>query len=174
MRFRIVDLLIPGLDIPDSPGSDDGHFRSKMLDGQFETDLIISLAGTAVTDGIRTLLEGHFHQALGNAGSCGAGAQKVFLINRSGFHGRNDVIIHIIIRQIQNVQLGCAGLERLGLKSLQFIRLSHIAGHRNHFTSGVGLFQPGNDDGRIESAGIGQNDFLVVGHFFFLRLCMCA
>ena len=62
MGLGVLDLLFAGLDIPLAPGSDDGHVGGKVLDGQFETNLIVALTGAAVHDGVCAFLEGDFYQ----------------------------------------------------------------------------------------------------------------
>ena len=49
----VIDLFLSGLDVPLTPGGDDGHVGCETLDGQFETDLVVALAGGAVGNGIR-------------------------------------------------------------------------------------------------------------------------
>ena len=44
---RVVDLLVTALDVPLTPGSDDGHIGAEGLQGQLETHLVVALAGAA-------------------------------------------------------------------------------------------------------------------------------
>ena len=48
----IGDLLLSGVQLPETPGSDHIHLRGKGLDGK----LIVSLSCTAMTDGVGSLL----------------------------------------------------------------------------------------------------------------------
>ena len=61
-----------------------------------------------------------------------------------------------------NDQLGSAGLQGLLFQAIQLGSLAHVAGHGNDFRIVVVLLQPGDDDGSIQTAGIGQDDLLDV------------
>ena len=50
------------------------------------------------------------------------------------------------------------------MKSVQFFLLADVAGHGDDFTLII-LFEPGDDDGRIQSARVSQNHFLDHGVF---------
>ena len=171
MRLGVVDLLVSGLDVPLAPRCDDLHLRREALDGQLEADLVVALAGRAVRDGIRALGNGDLRQLLADDRSCKGSAQQVGLVLGIHLHGRDDHVVDHLVDQIGHDQLACAGLERLLLEALQLIGLTDIAGHRDDLGIVVILFQPGNDDGRVKAAGIGQNDFLdlIFIHNIFLR-----
>ena len=137
-----------------------------MLDGQLKTNLIIALAGAAMADGIGTFLDGDVHQSLGNTGTGMGSAQQVLLIHRAGLEAGDDVIVHILVGQIQHIQLAGAGLQRLFFQTLQLVRLTHITGNGDDLTVIIVFLQPGDDDGCIETAGIGEDDFFDV---FFIH-----
>ena len=110
VSLGVVDLLVTGLDIPLTPGSDDLHIGSKALDGQLKTDLVIALAGAAVADRVSAFLKRDVYQALSDAGTGVAGAQQILFVNSAGLHAGDDVVINIFIGLIQNVQFGSTGL----------------------------------------------------------------
>ena len=83
----VVDLLVPALDVPLPPGGNDLYFGGKALDGQFEADLIVTLSGAAVADGVGTLLLGDLHQPLGDDGPGKGGAQQIVLVLGPHHHG---------------------------------------------------------------------------------------
>ena len=172
VRLGVVDLLIPGLDIPLPPGSDDGHVRREMLHSQLKPDLVVALAGAAVADGVGAFLLRDFHQALGDAGPRVAGAQEVILIHGAGFHGGDDVVIHIFFRQVQHIQLAGAGLQGLFLQAVQLGALSDVAGDGDDLRIVVVLLQPGDDDGCIETAGVGEDDLLDVSFIHWGNLLL--
>ena len=163
MGFGIVDLFISGFDGPFTPGSNDGHVRSEMLDSKFKADLIVALAGAAVADGVSAFLESDLNEPLGNAWTGRAGTQQVFFVDGAGFHGGDNKVIHIFIHEIQHIQLGSAGLQGFLFQSLEFVSLSDIAGDGDDFRIVVVFLEPGDDDGCIQSAGVGEYDFLVIG-----------
>ena len=90
------------------------------------------------------------------------GAQQVILILGVSLQAGPDVVFHIILLQVQNIQLGSACLEGLLLQTVQFGALADIAGNGNDFAVVIVFFQPGNDDGSIQTAGVCQNDFFDV------------
>ena len=63
-----------------SPGSNDLHLRSEALDAQLEPDLVVTLAGAAVTDGVGALFLGDLNQPLGNDGPGKGGTPQLSLI----------------------------------------------------------------------------------------------
>ena len=73
-------------------------------------------------------------------------------------------LIHHLIHQIQHIQLGRAGLDGLLLQALQLVILAHVAGHGDDLGIVVVLLQPGDDDGRIQTAGVGEDNFLDLRH----------
>ena len=138
-----------------------------MPDGELKAHLVVALSRAAVGDGVRALLDGDVHETLGDAGAGGAGAEKIFLIHSPGLHGGDDVVVHIIVCQVEHIQLRRACPEGFFLKPLQLVGLADVAGHRDDLAVVVILLQPGNDDGRIKAAGIGQDDLFDIRHGSF-------
>ena len=171
MGLGVVDLLVTGFDIPLTPGSNDLHVGSKVLDGQLETDLIVALAGAAVGDGVGTFGNGDLGQLLADHGTGKSGAQQILLILGVHLQAGDDDIVHHLVGQVGHDQLACAGLQGLFLQTVQLIGLPHIAGHGNDLGIVVVLLQPGDNDGCIQTAGVGQHDFLdlIFIHNVFLR-----
>ena len=104
----IGDLLLSGVQLPETPGSDHIHLRGKGLDGQLKADLVIPLSRTAVADGIGPLLFRDLNNALGDQRAGKGGPQQVILISRSSFHCGNDILLHEFLLQILDIQLGSA------------------------------------------------------------------
>ena len=143
----VLNFLLAGLDIPDTPGGDDLHIRSKGLDGQLEADLVVALAGAAVADGVGALFFGDVHNALGDDGTGKGGAQQVLvLIHSPGLHRGVDVVLDELLFQIQHVQFGGAGLLGLFLQAVQLGALAHVAGNGDDLAVVVVFLQPGDDD----------------------------
>ena len=136
-----------------------------MTDSQLEAHLIVSLASAAVDNSVGPFLFRNFHQTLGNQRAGKGGSQQIpVLVHGTGLHGGNDVVVHKFLGQVLHIQLGRAGGLGLFLQPLQFIRLTHIAGHGNNFAVVIVFFQPGDQDRSIQTAGIRQNDFFNLFH----------
>ena len=172
VRLGVVDLLIAGLYRPLAPGSYYGHIGSKVLYGQLETDLIVALAGAAVAYGVRALLYGDVNKALCDAGTRVAGAQQVILVNGSGLQAGHDVIGCVLLGEVENIQLACARLDCLLFKTLKLVGLTDIAGDCDDLAVIVVFLKPGDDDGCIQTAGIGEHHFFYVIfiHNIYLRM----
>ena len=162
MRLGILDLFLTGLDVPDTPRSDDGHVGSEVLDRQLETNLIVALAGTAVADRVGAFLESDLDKTLRDAGTRGRGTQQVFLIDSARLHGGDDEIVDILLGLVEDIELGRAGFERLFLQTLELVVLTDVAGYRDDLAVIVVLFEPRDDDGCVQTARISENDFLDV------------
>ena len=169
MCLGIVDLFVTALDVPLTPRSDDLQVRCKVHDGQFKAHLIVALAGAAVAHGICTLGAGDLHHTLCQNGSCKAGAQQIALVIGPGLHGGDDVILHKFIGQIFYVQLGSTACLGALFQTFQLALLAHIAAHCNDLAVVVMLFQPWDDNGSIQTAGIGQHDLFDLRHKNRLR-----
>ena len=156
----VVDLLVTGLDIPLTPGGDDLHVGSETLDGQLETDLVIALAGGAVADGVCALSQCDLGQLLADDGTGESGAQQVGLVLCVHLQGGDDDLFDHLIHQISDDQLGSAGGQGLFFQAIQLVSLTDVAGHGDDFGIAIIFLQPGNDDGSIQTAGIGKNNFL--------------
>ena len=122
-----------------------------------------------MADGVGTLGAGDLHHALCQNGACKAGAQQVALIVGTGLHGGDDVILHEFIGQIFHIQLGSAACLGALLQTFQLTLLAHIAADCNDLAVVVMLFQPRDDDGRIQTTGISQHDFFDLRHDNVLR-----
>ena len=171
MGLGVVDLLLAALDVPQPPGGDDGHVGGEGLHGQLKAHLIVALAGAAVGDGVRALRLGDLHQALGDDRAGHGGAQQVgVFILRAHLHAGNDHVLDELLVQILHIQLGGAGLEGLLLQAVQLAHLAHVAGDRDDLAALVVFLQPGNDDGGVQSTGIGEYDLLEVLFHFALLL----
>ena len=105
--LAIFNLFLTGIHGPyvgHPPWSDDLEIRSERLDAKFETDLVVSFAGRAVTDCGCAFLAGNFNQGLCDRRACHRGSEQVFiLIYGMCLHTRNDVIIAEIIYDIFNI-----------------------------------------------------------------------
>ena len=155
----IGDLFLTGLKFPGSPRGDDLHVGSVCLDGELKTHLIVALAGAAVADGVGALCQRDFYNSLGDNGTRKGGAQKIFaLIDSACLDGGEHIFLHKFLVQILDIELGSAGGDRLFLQAVQLGALSHIAGNSDDLAVVIVFFQPRNDNGGVQTAGIGEND----------------
>ena len=160
MCFRIFDQIFSGMEVPASPRCDDLDSRIQRFNGGFKTHLIISLAGTAVTDNIGAFLLGDFHQLLRHQRAGHGSSEKISVfIDRSSFHSRPDVIFHKFFLNVENICFGSAGAVRFFFNFFKVFFLPGVAAYCDHFAV-ILLLQPGQDNRRVQSAGIGEHDFL--------------
>ena len=158
----VVDFLVSGLDAPLSPRRDDRHAGRKILDCQLKADLIVSFAGAAVGNGIRALGKRNLGKLLADDRSCKCRAEQVLFILRTHHDRRDANLVAHFIDKVSDDQLACAGLKRLFLQTLELVALTDVGGNSDDFGVIVVFLQPGNDDGRIQTARVGENDFLDV------------
>jgi len=126
-----------------------------------------------VADGVCAFLDGDVGQSLCDAGTCEAGAQQVVLILCAELQGGEDVVLDEVLLQVEDVQLGSAGSLGLLFQTVQLSTLTHVAGDSDDFAVVVVLFQPGNDDGGIQTARVSQNNFLNIFLFHDDRSFVC-
>ena len=169
MSLGVVNLLIAALDVPLTPRGDDLQIGCKVHDGQLKAHLIVALAGAAMADGVGTLGAGNLHDTLCQNRAGKAGAQQIALVIGPGLHGGDDIILHELVGQVFNVQLRSAACLGALFQPFQFAFLAHIAADGDDLAVVVMLFQPRNDDGRIQTAGICQHDLFDFRHGNCLR-----
>ena len=160
VRFGVVDLFISRLDLPLSPRRDDRHAGGKILNAELKADLIVTLAGAAVGNCVRAFGERDLGQLLGDDGSCKRRAEQVFFVLCAHHDRRHDDIVAHLVREVGHDQLARAGLDGLFLETFELVALPHVGGNGNDFRIVVVFLQPGNNDRCIQTAGIGENDFL--------------
>ena len=166
MGLGVVDLLVAGLDVPLTPGGDDLHAGGDVLDRQLEADLVVALAGAAVGDGVGAFLQRDLHQTLGDDGTGKGRTQQVVLIFRARLHAGDDHVVDHLVGKVKGVELARAGFEGFFLETVQLTHLTDVAGHGDDLGIVVVLLQPGNDNGCIQAAGIGEHDFF---NFIFIH-----
>ena len=170
VRFCVLYLLLAGLDAPLTPGSDDRHIRCKVLNGKLEAYLVVALTRAAVADGIRALLLCDIDKCLRDARTCMAGTEQILLVYRARLHGRNDVVVNIVVGKIEDIELGGTGLECLLLQTVKLVCLTDVTRDRDDLAIVVVLLQPRNNDRCIKSARICKNNLLDICLF---NLCRC-
>ncbi len=113
---------------------------------------------------VGTGLVGDLDQAAGDQRTGDGGAQQVLaLVDGVGAEHRIDVVAHEFFAQVLDVDfLDAQGLG-LGTGRLDFLALTDVSGEGHHLAV-VRFLQPLDDDGCVQSAGIGEHDLLYIGH----------
>ncbi len=110
MFLRVSDGVFAGTDVPLAPRRNDLQVRRNSFVGQFESHLIIALAGAAVRKAIGAEFQRDFRLALGDDRASHGGAEQVgVLIDRAGAQGGPDVITDKFFAEIFDVRGGGAG-----------------------------------------------------------------
>src|SRR5690606_12705371 len=160
----IVHQLLARQQVPFAPGSDDFDARLERIGAQFETHLVVTLAGGAVGNGVSAGFVGDFDQTLGDQRTGNRSAQQVFaFVDGVGAEHRIDEITHELFAQVVDVDfLDTHGLS-LGAGRLDLLALTEGSGEGHHVTV-VGVVQPLENRRGIQATGRGQNHLLNVRH----------
>ena len=120
-----------------------------------------------MADGVRAFLDGDLAESLRDDRTGVGRAEQIVFILGAGLDAGHDEVLDIFVGEVFDVELGRAGLEGLLFEAFELGCLADIAGDCDDFTVVVVLLEPGDDDGRVESAGVGENDLFDV----FLVFC---
>src|SRR5690606_19288938 len=125
-------------------------------------DLVITLAGCAMSHRVSAGLFGDLNEALGDQRTGDGRSQKVgALVKRVGAeHGEHEIADKFLA---QIIDIDLADAEHFGLLAcrLEFFTLAKIRRESNDFRAKFGL-KPLEDNRGVEAAGICQNDLLYV------------
>ncbi len=158
--FCIYNRILPRLNVPLAPGSNDLQLGRKRFVGELEADLIVAFAGAAMRDGVRAFGKRHFHLPFREQRPADGCTQQVLtFVHRAGLHEGPEIFSYEFASQVFDVALGCAGPESLFLQSLKLFFLADVADDGDDFTTIV-FFEPGNDNRRVQTARVRQNDLL--------------
>ncbi len=166
--------ILARANLPFAPGGDDFQARVECHHGQFEAHLVVPLAGRAVRHRVRADLVSHIHQMLGNQRAGNRCPQQIFmLIHRTRFEHREQVLSSELLAHIVHDELAGAAVERFLLQFAHiFIALADVGAEANHFAAVVFL-QPGDDHGRVQPTGVGEDHFLDGRFWFGHRFSFC-
>ncbi len=150
------ELLAEGVDLPrgdDLEVGGQGHVR------ELKAALVIALAGGAVGDGVGFFPLRDFDLGLGDQGPRDGGPQVILaLVHGVGPDHRVDEVARELLDQVDGVMFRSAGLPGLAGEPLELLLLADVGGER-HDLGVVGFPKPLHDDGRVESARVGEDDF---------------
>ena len=143
--------------VPFAPWRDDLDVGIERIIAELETDLVVALAGRAVSDGIGPDLAGDLDLAFGDQRPRNRGAEKIgAFVERVGAKHREHEIADELLAQIVDEDL--ADAEHLGLpaRRLQLLPLAQIGGEGDDLAA-IGFLQPAQDHRRVEPSRIGQH-----------------
>ena len=162
----------PAGQVPFTPGRDDLDFGVQRIGRQFEPYLIVALACRAMGYGIGAGFLSDLDQTLGNERARNGGAQQVQpFVDGVGPEHRKDEIAHEFLAQVFDVDVLDAHHLGFLARGLQLLPLTEVGGEGDDFAA-VFRLQPFQDDGGIETAGVGENHFLGRGHADFLSVSL--
>ena len=157
----VIQAIFAGFQSPFAPRSNHLQFRSQCLKGMFKPHLIVALASASVGHSSSVFLERHFHLILGDHRTRQRRTQQILvLVYRSGPQRRENIVSKEFLAQINHCDLRRASLARLLHHLINVIALANVGDHGDDFTIVV-FFQPGNNDGGVQSSGICQDNFLM-------------
>ena len=161
--FRVFQQAGAGGQLPFAPGGDDADVGVQRVIAELEADLVVALAGGAMGDGVGADHLGDLDLALRDQRAGDRGAEQILaLIERVGAEHREDEVLHEGLAQILDEDLLDAEHLRLFAGGFQLLALAEIGGEGDDL-AGIGVLQPAEDDGGVEPAGIGEDDFFDFG-----------
>ncbi|KWV89437.1 hypothetical protein PFLmoz3_00859 [Pseudomonas fluorescens] len=169
--FSVIHQLFTGQQVPFTPRRNDFNAWLECVGTQFETYLVVTLAGGAVRNGVGARFVGDLDQALGDQRTCDGGTQQVLtFVDSVGAKHRENEIADELFAQVVNVDLFHAHGLRLGTCRFDLFTLTQVSGEGHHFTV-ISILQPLEDHRSVQAAGIRENDLVYVGHAITPRGC---
>ena len=167
MLLGEVEQLLAALELPLAPRRDDLDVGLQRIIAELEADLVVALAGGAVTDRVGADLPRDLDLPLGDQRPGDRRAEQVMaLVVRVGAEHREDEVADELLAQVVDEDVLGLDAEHLGLAPgrLDLLALAEIGGEGHHLGVIFGL-QPLEDDRGVEPARISEHDFqLLRGH----------
>ena len=104
MSLGVINLLVAGFNVPNTPWGDDLHVGGKCLDGKLKANLIIAFTSAAVADSVCTLLKCNSCKVFCNDRTCKRCAKHIAFITSAGFECRDDEIIDKLVGEVKNIK----------------------------------------------------------------------
>ena len=159
MLVGVRKQLVPRQQVPFAPRSDHFDIRHQRIGAEFETHLVVALAGGTVRDCVGAGLACDLDQVLGDQRASDRGAEQVFtLVNGIGAEHREDKIANEFFAQVFDEDLPDAELPGFPACRLQFLTLPDVGSEGDDFAA-VGVLQPLQDHRRVQPAGVGEHHF---------------
>src|SRR6185503_14014897 len=159
-RFGVGNGVFAAANVPHAPGCDHLEIRRERGVRQLEAYLIVALAGAAMRQSVGADLARDLDLTAREQGTSHGSPQEVLaIVDRAGAERWIDEGLDELFAQIFDEALVGARSKRLGANPAQLVRaLADIAGDADDAAAGVVLLEPGNDDGGVESAGVGEDN----------------
>lgn len=149
-----------GAEVVHAPWGDDDEFGGEHGGAEFEADLVVAFTGGTVGDGVGVFAEGDFDHAFGDAGSGDGGAEEVLaFVDGTGLEHGEDVIAGEFLAEVADEALGGAGGGGFFFEAVEFFFLADVGAVGDDLAL-VLVFEPGEEDRGIQTAGVRDNDFL--------------
>ena len=150
--------------VPLAPRGDDLDVGLQRVIAEFETHLVVALAGRAVRHRVGADLFGDLDLALRDQRAGDRGAEQVLaFVQRVGAEHREDEVAHEGLAQVVDEDLLHAGVLGLLARRAEFLALAEIGGEGDDLAA-IGHLEPAQDHAGVEAAGIGEHDLLDVFH----------
>ena len=159
---RELQQFLAAFEFPFTPRRDDLDAGFKRVIAKLEANLVVTLAGGAMTHRVGTDFARNVDLCLGDQRPRDRGAEQILaFIDGVGAEHRKHEVTHEFLAQIfdEDVFRLDAGAERFLARRSKLFALAEIGGEGHHLAARRGL-QPLQDDRGIEPAGISQHDFL--------------
>ena len=164
----IGDLVGTALKIPLANRGDNLKLGVEGLDGSLKTNLVVTLAGAAVSDVGRAKLVSDLDKLLGEQRAGQGGEQRILvLVHRVCGDSLSQELIGELVAQIEHMAIQNAQVEGLLLLGVQTgLLLAHVAADTNDIEILL-VLEPLDTYGCIKTTGICENDFFLA-HGCFL------
>ena len=164
----VGDLIGTALKIPLANRGDNLKLGVEGLDGRLKTNLVVTLAGAAVSDVGRAKLVSDLDKLLGEQRAGQGGEQRILvLVHRVCGDSLSQELIGELVAQIEHLAIQNAQVEGLLLLGVQTgLLLAHVAADTNDIEILL-VLEPLDTYGCIKTTGICENDFFLA-HGCFL------
>ena len=161
MFLGILNLSTAGIQIPLTPRSDQRDIRRQSLYRQLETNLVVTLARSTMSDSIRAFLLSDLDEFLCDDRTGKRRAEQVFiLIDSTSLERRPYIFFQELFLEISDIDLGSTRLQGFIMNGIEFIALTDIGAGSDDFAAIIVFFEPGDDNGGIKTTGVSEYDFL--------------
>ena len=157
--------------VPLAPRSDHFDIWHQGVGAKLKANLVVAFAGRPVADGVGAGFLRDLHESLGNQWASDGGAQQVlaFIQGIGSEHGEHKVT-HKLFAQIfdEDVFGVDPHFDGFGSGGFNFLALTDV-GREGHHLAVIGVLQPLQNNGGVESTRVGQHDAFgtLIGDGFF-------